>query len=98
MYTPTPVVRAALLAALASPGRALVRGCGGYIALTSKVTASGNATFPAFTRRAMNWLERDGLANFDEPDFPRRVTLTPKGIGLAERLRDESTKPRRKSA
>lgn len=98
MQTPTPVVRAALLAALASPGHALVRGCGGYIALTSKVTTSGKATFPAFTRRAMNWLERDGLADFDEPEFPRRVTLTQQGVAAAQRLRDESTKPRRKSA
>lgn len=83
-----PVVRAALLAALDVPSKQLRRAKGGYFAFGAPITKSGATTVQAFTRRAMNWLERDGLVAFDEPEYPSIVTLTDKGVAAAQQLKE----------
>lgn len=85
--TYTPTVRAALLAALDTPTHSLRRGCGGFIATGAPIRQSAPRMMPAFTRRVVNWLERDGLAEFDDPDFPSNVTLTADGIAAAQELK-----------
>lgn len=89
--TYTPTVRAALLAALESPTHSLKRAPGGFVALGTPITSSAPKMFQAFTRRAINWLEREGLAEFDEPDFPRSVTLTDAGLEAAQQIRAEQS-------
>ena len=82
-----PLQRAALLAALDSFMHTLRRMRGGYVALGASVRTSGPAVAHTVTRRMALRLEREGLARFDEPDFPTAVTLTPDGVVLAEQLR-----------
>lgn len=86
----TPTLRAALLAALDTPTRTLRRGPGGFIALGETIKTSAPRTVQAFTKRAVNQLEREGLVRFDEPDFPSAVTLTAAGVAAAERLKSRT--------
>lgn len=83
----TPTVRAALLAALDTPTHSLRRGCGGFIATGAPIRQSVPRTMPVFTRRVVNWLERDGLAEFDDPNSPSNVTLTADGLAAAQELK-----------
>lgn len=85
----TPTVRAALLAALETPSHSLRRGPGGYVAFGRSIRTSGPASCEAFTRRVVNWLERDGLAEFDDPMYPTTVTLTNAGVSEAQRIKDQ---------
>lgn len=71
-----PIVREALLAALASPDHTLRRTRGGFKGTPERV----------FTKRAINWLEQTGLANFDQREFPTTVTLNQRGIEHAQQL------------
>lgn len=81
-----PLQRQALLAALTSPTRSLQRTRFGYVGATGTVTVSGIRHIAAFTGRLLNMLERDGLVDFDEPQWPNTATLTPAGLALAEQL------------
>lgn len=67
---PTPMIRIALLAALAAGG----------------TLTRGRAGFGPVTRRTANALHRDGLMRYDNPAFPCALTLTPAGRIEAERL------------
>lgn len=80
--------REALLAALQSPTHTLRRMRGGYVALGADVRTSGKATAYTVTRRMALRLERRGLVDFDQPEFPNVVTLNANGVALATRLRD----------
>lgn len=82
-----PQQRAALLAALESPTHTLRRMRGMYVALPAVTRTSGTTEAHAVSMRMAMRLEREGLAKFDEPDFPTAVTLTPDGVVLAEQLR-----------
>lgn len=85
--TYTPTVRAALLAALDTPTHTLRRGCGGFVAIGAPIRQSAPRMMQTFTRRVVNWLERDGLAEFDDLEFPSNVTLTADGIAAAQELK-----------
>lgn len=84
-----PIVRQALLAALHAKGHALQRTRGGYAAIPAQVDRSGPVTTQVFTRRAVNWLEQDGLADFDDQAFPTTVTLNADGVEAARDLEAE---------
>ena len=58
-----------------------------YVALPGGTRTSGTTEAHAVSKRMALRLEREGLAQFDEPDFPTAVTLTPDGVVLAEQLR-----------
>jgi len=73
----TPAVRAALLAALHAPTHTLQRTRDGFI--------SAPAVAPV-SRRCANWLERDGLFQFDNPGCPSAITLTQEGLAAAQQL------------
>jgi len=90
-----PIVRQALLAALHARGHALQRTRGGYAAIPAQVSRSGSVQTQVFTRRAVNWLEQDGLADFDDPAFPTRVTLNAEGVAAARELQE--AQPRSKA-
>lgn len=81
-----PIVRQALLAALHARGHALQRTRGGYAAIPAQVDRSGTVPTQVFTRRAVNWLAQDGLADFDDPAFPATVTLNEAGLDAAREL------------
>lgn len=81
-----PLMRAALLAAHATPTRSLKRGPGGYIAHTATIRRSGPVQCQAFTRRTVNRLDNAGLVDLDDPVFPTTVTLNARGIAEAEQL------------
>jgi hypothetical protein len=83
-----PLQREALLAALQSPTHTLRRMRGGYVALGADVRTSGKATAHLVTPRMAKRLEREGLADFDDPECPDAVTLNDQGVALAEQLRD----------
>lgn len=83
----TPKKRDALLEALASPTHSLVRHGKFYIAHNVRQGAGG-ARVTAFSGRLMRMLDRDYLADFDEPLAPTRVTLNKQGLALAQQLRD----------
>ncbi|MCA0196640.1 MAG: hypothetical protein LCH59_00810 [Proteobacteria bacterium] len=86
--TYTPTIRAALLAALDTPTRTLRRCQNGFIAVGSRsITTSAPKLFQAFTKRAVNQLEREGLARLDDPDSPSTATLTDAGVAAAEQLK-----------
>ena len=86
-----PIVRQALLAALHARGHALQRTRGGYAAIPAQVNRSGTVSTQAFTRRAVNWLEQDGLAAFDDPAFPTTVTLNECGLEAARELQRQAS-------
>lgn len=77
----SPVERNALLTAYAAPEHTLRRTRQGF--------ESPRAPGKAFTRRAINWLDRRALLTFDDPDVPRSVQLTPAGVRQAEQLLDQ---------
>ena len=81
-----PVAKRALLAAFASQSNTLRRTRGGFVSTPVQVKTSTALTVEVFTRRAINWLDNAGLVNFDDPDFPSAVKLTPRGIGIAQQL------------
>jgi hypothetical protein len=81
-----PVAKRALLAAFASQGHALRRTRGGFVSTPVQVKTSKAVTVEVFTRRAINWLDNAGLVAFDDPEFPRAVKLTERGIGMAQQL------------
>jgi len=85
--TYTPTIRAALLAALDTPTRTLRRCQNGFIAVGESIKTSGPKPFQAFTKRAVNQLEREGLARLDDPDSPSTATLTDAGVAAAEQLK-----------
>ena len=72
----TPKPRAALLAAYNAPGHCLRKTVGGHAAPGGE----------AFNRRVINWLDDAYLVVFDQPDFPKTVTLNSRGIALAKQL------------
>lgn len=84
-YVP-PQQREALLAALQSPTHTLRRMRGGYVALGADVRTSGAATAHAVSRRMALRLEREGLADFDDPACPTVITLNAEGLALARQL------------
>lgn len=86
LNTRTPAVRDALLAALCTPSHTLKRGCGGFVAFDGPVKRSGPTTYQAVTLRTINRMREDGLVKFDEPEFPRVITLTDAGIAAAREL------------
>lgn len=90
--TPTvpPLQRAALLAALDSPTHTFRRMRGGYVALGAPVRTSGTAAAHTMSRRMALRLEREGLVEFDDPEFPEVITLNANGVALAEQLRAAS--------
>lgn len=73
----SPVERSLLLSALAAPDHTLQRTRDGFVSPTEPGRA--------YTRRAVNWLDRRALLNFDDPDIPRTARLTPAGVREAER-------------
>jgi hypothetical protein len=93
----TPVVRALLLAALATPQHTLVRARGGFVAFTHSPVRSEPLAFPTFTRRAINMLEREGLAEFDSPDCPAAITLTRRGLAAARDIKDARLERRKRA-
>lgn len=81
-----PMMRAALLAAYATPTRSLRRGPGGYIATSGTIRKSGPVQYQAYTRRTVNRLDEAGLVTLDDPMFPTTVTLNERGVAEAEQL------------
>jgi hypothetical protein len=85
----TPLQASALREAHRSPTHTLIRQGRQYVSHHPYMrTASGVEQVPMFTFRLMAMLERDYLVEFDEPQFPSRATLTPKGFALAEQLHE----------
>ena len=82
----TPTLRAALLAALASPNHTLRRAKGGFTATGIKIRTSSASAIAAFTRRAVNKLQREGLVEFDNDGAPSEVRLTSIGLQVAREL------------
>jgi hypothetical protein len=82
----TPLQASALREAHRSPTHSLVRQGPQYVAHHPRESTSGIKQMPTFTFRLVAMLERDYLVEFDEPQFPTRATLTPKGFVLAEQL------------
>lgn len=82
----TPLQRDALLAMHQAPTHALVRQGRMYGAPGAHRATSGTAQVRLFTKRLVRMLERAALVDFDEPDFPTRVTLSPTGEQLAAQL------------
>ncbi|WP_101926980.1 MULTISPECIES: hypothetical protein [Luteimonas] len=84
----TPQIRAALLAAAASPTHRLRRCKGGFVAPPSaNVRTGGTAQVTVVTRRTVLRLQRDGLLQFDDgTEFATSVILTREGIEAAEQL------------
>jgi hypothetical protein len=74
----TPKLREALQLAAAAPQHRLVRCCKGFRA------AGTFASSPAVTRRTANDLVNAMLADFNDRTLPSCVTLTPRGLKLAQ--------------
>lgn len=85
----TPLERDALREALRSPTRSLVRMGRHYVAQHQRESRSGVQKVRMFTGRLVNMLDRDGLVEFDPPQFPDRVVLNAHGVALAEQLATE---------
>lgn len=84
----TPKPREALLAAFHAPNHTLVR-CGVAEHLRASGCAFRNPQLPqsdAVTRRTANELRNAMLADFNDDSIPSALTLTPKGIALAQSL------------
>lgn len=71
-----PKEKAALLAAHGSSDLTLHRTANGF--------APRNRPEKLFTRRVMNWLDERVLIRYDDPQLPRKATLTATGIAAAE--------------
>ncbi|HHA2744235.1 TPA: hypothetical protein ACOFCC_000777 [Stenotrophomonas maltophilia] len=71
-----PKEKAALLAAHGASDLALHRTANGF--------APRNRPEKLFTRRVMNWLDERVLIRYDDPQLPRKATLTATGIAAAE--------------
>lgn len=71
-----PKEKAALLAAHGASDHSLHR--------TAKGFAPRNRPEKLFTRRVMNWLDERVLIRYDDPQLPRKATLTATGIAAAE--------------
>lgn len=83
-----PKPREALLAAFHAPNHTLVR-CGVAEHLRASGCAFRNPHLPqsdAVTRRTANELRNAMLADFNDDSIPSALTLTPKGIALAQSL------------
>ncbi len=76
----TPKPRAALLAAYNAPGHSLRKTVGGHAAPGGE----------AFNRRVINWLDDAYLVVFDQPEFPKTVTLNSRGVALAKQLIEQA--------
>jgi hypothetical protein len=82
-----PLQRQALVAALLSPTHSFQRTRAGFIPAGIDGThRSAVQHLPTFTLRLMRMLDRDYLAEFDDPAFPSRATLTKPGLQLAQEL------------
>lgn len=82
-----PLQRQALVAALLSPTHSFQRTRAGFIPAGIDGThRSAVQHLPTFTLRLMRMLDRDYLAEFDDPAFPSRATLTKPGLQLAKQL------------
>lgn len=87
-----PLQRQALVAALLSPTHSFQRTRAGFVPAGIDGThRSAVQHLPTFTLRLMRMLDRDYLAEFDDPAFPNRATLTKPGLALAEQLRVGAT-------
>ena len=73
----TPKLREAALLAYHAPGVTLVRCRGGFR------DPSKPATSPVVTTRTTNTMVETGMAAYDEPLMPNRLTLTLDGIATA---------------
>ncbi|BCX42748.1 MULTISPECIES: hypothetical protein [Stenotrophomonas] len=71
-----PKEKAALLAAHGASDHSLHRNANGF--------APRNHPEKLFTRRVMNWLDERVLMRYDDPQLPRKATLTAIGIAAAE--------------
>ncbi|WNF09037.1 hypothetical protein [Stenotrophomonas geniculata] len=71
-----PKEKAALLAAHGASDLTLHRTANGF--------APRNHPEKLFTRRVMNWLDERVLIRYDDPQLPRKATLTATGIAAAE--------------
>lgn len=71
-----PKENAALLAAYSASDHSLHRTANGF--------APRNRPEKLFTRRVMNWLDERVLIRYDDPQLPRKATLTAIGIAAAE--------------
>jgi len=71
-----PKEEAALLAAHGASDLTLHRTANGF--------APRNHPEKLFTRRVMNWLDERVLIRYDDPQLPRKATLTATGIAAAE--------------
>lgn len=71
-----PKEKAALLAAHGASDLTLHRTANGF--------APRNCPEKLFTRRVMNWLDERVLIRYDDPQLPRKATLTTTGIAAAE--------------
>lgn len=71
-----PKEKAALLAAHGASDLTLHRTANGF--------APRNRPGKLFTRRVMNWLDERVLIRYDDPQLPRKATLTATGIAAAE--------------
>ncbi len=71
-----PKEKAALLAAHGASDLTLHRTTNGF--------APRNRPEKLFTRRVMNWLDERVLIRYDDPQLPRKATLTATGIAAAE--------------
>lgn len=83
-----PLQRDALREMLRSPTHSLVRQGRHYAAQYPRTGGSGPRQGQEFTYRLVRMLDRAYLVDFDEPDFPQRVTLNAHGLQLAQQLRD----------
>lgn len=76
----TPKLREALQLAAGATNHRLIRCCGGF-------RPQGQfGKNPVVTRRTANVLRNAMLADFNNPTIPSALTLTPKGIALAQSL------------
>lgn len=76
----TPKLREALQLAAGATNHRLIRCCGGF----RPEGQFGKHT--VVTRRTANVLRNTMLADFNNPTIPSALTLTPKGIALAQSL------------
>jgi hypothetical protein len=74
----TPKLREALQLAASAPDHRLVRCCKGFR------PAGTFGSQPLVTRRTANSLVNACLANFNDRALPSAVTLTPRGLELAQ--------------
>lgn len=75
----TPKLRDALLLALRAPERTLTRCAAGFHSPSDRHAG-------AVTRRTANTLHNAMLGEFNAADIPSAITLTPRGVDLAQQI------------